>query len=67
MQRWLKFVKYLPSFGWHPYVYTPENPSVELRDETLLKDVPDEAEVIRLPIWEPRRLADKISSLTGKK
>ena len=66
VQRWLKFVKYLPSFGWHPYVYTPENPSVEIRDESLLKDVPPEAEVLRLPIWEPYSLFRKVSGLFGK-
>lgn len=67
VQRWLKFVKYLPSFGWQPYVFTPENPSVEIRDESLLKDIPPEAEVIRLPIWEPYGLFRKASSLAGKK
>ncbi|HWA34482.1 MAG TPA: hypothetical protein VG737_10155, partial [Cyclobacteriaceae bacterium] len=36
VQRWLKFVKYLPEFGWTPHVYTPENPSFEIRDDTLL-------------------------------
>lgn len=53
VQRWLKFVKYLPQFGWEPYVFTPENPAFDIRDESLLNDVPDEAEVIRFPIWEP--------------
>lgn len=67
VQRWLKFVKYLPSFGWHPYVYTPENPSVEIRDDSLLKDVPPEAEVLRLPIWEPYSLFRKVSGLFGGK
>ncbi len=67
VQRWLKFVKYLPTFGWQPYVFTPENPSVEIRDESLLKDIPPEAEVIRLPIWEPYGLFRKASSLAGGK
>src|SRR6185436_12694747 len=53
VQRWLKFVKYLPSFGVMPYVFTPENPSFGLKDASLLKDVPPEAEVIHFPIWEP--------------
>lgn len=61
VQRWLKFVKYLPQFGVHPIVFTPENPSFELRDESLLKDVPPEAEVIHFPIWEPYGLGKKIS------
>ncbi|MBY0432886.1 MAG: glycosyl transferase, partial [Cyclobacteriaceae bacterium] len=67
VQRWLKFVKYLPSFGWQPFVFTPENPSFELRDDSLMKDVPVEAEVIRLPIWEPYQLFKKVASLSGKK
>ena len=28
VQRWLKFVKYLPTLGWQPYVFTPENRSI---------------------------------------
>jgi hypothetical protein len=27
VQRWLKFVKYLPDFGVQPIVYIPENPN----------------------------------------
>lgn len=64
VQRWLKFVKYLPSFGYQPFVYTPENPFVEIQDGSLLKNVPAEAEVIKLPIWEPYQLFQKFS---GKK
>ena len=64
VQRWLKFVKYLPSFGWKPYVFTPENPSFETKDESLVKDIPPEAVVIRFPIWEPYSLFNKLS---GKK
>ena len=26
VQRWVKFAKYLPSEGWQPVIYTPENP-----------------------------------------
>jgi len=62
VQRWLKFVKYLPSFGWQPYVFTPENPSFDIHDESLLKDIPVEAEVIKLPIWEPYRIFNWLSS-----
>ena len=67
VQRWLKFVKYLPQFGWQPYVFTPENPSFSIRDESLLKDIPVEAEVIRFPIWEPYEAFFKMSSVLGKK
>ncbi|MFZ6012505.1 MAG: glycosyltransferase [Bacteroidota bacterium] len=67
VQRWLKFVKYLPQFGWKPYVFTPENPSFAIRDESLLKDVPPEAEIVRFPIWEPYSFFLSISRLMGRK
>jgi glycosyltransferase involved in cell wall biosynthesis len=67
VQRWLKFVKYLPQFGWKPHVFTPENPSFAIRDESLLKDIPAEAEVIRFPIWEPYDIFFKISGIFGKR
>jgi glycosyltransferase involved in cell wall biosynthesis len=67
VQRWLKFVKYLPSFGWKPFVFTPENPSFAVRDDSLVNDVPSEATVIRYPIWEPYDAFIKLSSLIEKK
>jgi glycosyltransferase involved in cell wall biosynthesis len=67
VQRWLKFVKYLPSTGVKPYVFTPENPSFAIQDESLLQDVPGEATVIRFPIWEPYELFFKLSGAFGKK
>jgi len=67
VQRWLKFVKYLPQTGWKPYVFTPENPSFALRDASLAKDVPAEAEVIRFPIWEPYEAFFKLSGLLGSR
>jgi hypothetical protein len=67
VQRWLKFVKYLPQYGWTPYVFTPENPAFDIKDESLLKDIPMEAEVIKLPIWEPYQVFQKLSKIfTGK-
>ncbi len=67
VQRWLKFVKYLPGFGWQPYVFTPENPSFAIKDESLLADVPPSAEVLKLPIWEPYDVFTRLSKLTGNK
>jgi glycosyltransferase involved in cell wall biosynthesis len=67
VQRWLKFVKYLPTFGWTPFIVTPEAPSVEIVDPSLRKDIPKEAVEIRLPIWEPTGLFLKISGWMGKK
>ena len=56
VQRWLKFAKYLPEAGWEPVIFTPENPDFDLQDETLLKDISSDLEVIRFPIWEPYQL-----------
>ena len=59
VQRWLKFVKYLPDFGWEPTVFIPENPSYPIVDETLQKDVPKNLKKIKTKIWEPYQLAEK--------
>ena len=60
VQRWLKFTKYLPKYNWQPIVYTPENPYFEVQDEALLNDIPEEAEIYKIPIWEPYALKDKL-------
>ena len=67
VQRWLKFVKYLPQLGWEPYVFTPENPSFTVHDPSLQKDIPQSVEVVKLPIWEPYDLFFSFSKLFGKK
>ena len=60
VQRWLKFVKYLPKNNWKPIIYTPENPYFEIKDEKLLSNVPVEAEIWKTEIWEPYALKDKL-------
>lgn len=66
VQRWLKFAKYLPDFGWKPIIYTPENPSYPLLDETLMKDVPENIDIVRTKIWEPYQLAEKLNKNNKK-
>jgi glycosyltransferase involved in cell wall biosynthesis len=53
VQRWLKFVKYLPQFGYVPHVYTVENGEYPVIDYSLEKDIPKEAIIIKKPIIEP--------------
>ncbi len=53
VQRWLKFVKYLPQFGIEPVVYTVKDPHYAITDETLLDEIPENLEVIRESIFEP--------------
>ena len=47
VQRWLKFVKYLPGLDWMPTIITTENGDYPAIDESLLKDVPSIIKVIR--------------------
>jgi glycosyltransferase involved in cell wall biosynthesis len=66
VQRWLKFVKYLPEFGWNPIVFIPENPSYTILDESLARDVPPSAEILKFPIWEPYQRFHSFSKLIDK-
>jgi len=63
VQRWLKFVKYFRDFDIEPIVYTVQNPSYPIIDESLINDVPENIEILKHPIWEPNSLL----SLFGKK
>lgn len=58
VQRWLKFVKYLPDFGWKPTVFIPENPSYPIVDDTLEKNVSKDLKIIKTKIWEPYQIAE---------
>jgi hypothetical protein len=53
VQRWLKFLTYLPEYDISPILYIPENPHYPIIDKTLLKEVPDNLKIYRLPISEP--------------
>ncbi|WP_282135834.1 glycosyltransferase family 4 protein [Seonamhaeicola maritimus] len=66
VQRWLKFVKYLPQFDVEPIVFIPENPNYALRDESLVDEVSDETKILRLPIKEPYKLARFLSRKKSK-
>jgi len=67
VQRWLKFVKYLPEFDVEPIVYIPENPSYPLLDEKLLSDVSDKTIILKNKIFEPYVLASFLSKNKTKK
>lgn len=66
VQRWLKFVKYLPDFNIEPIVYIPENPRYPLRDNSLNSEVSSALTIIKQPINEPYKLADLFSKKTSK-
>ena len=67
VQRWLKFVKYLPDFGIQPIVYIPQNPTYPIVDEGLVDEISDKAILIKRPIFEPYALASVFSKNKTKK
>ena len=67
VQRWLKFVKYLPEFGIEPIVYCPENPNYPIIDESLVDEVSNDITILKQPINEPYGLANFFSKGSAKK
>ena len=63
VQRWLKFVKYLPAFGVQPVVLTvdPTYASYAQTDESLQKEVAPEVEVHRTRSFELYQLYSRLS------
>ncbi len=47
VQRSVKFVKHLRTFGYEPVVFTREVGNMPLKDETLLKDIPEGVKIYR--------------------
>jgi glycosyltransferase involved in cell wall biosynthesis len=47
VQRWLKFSKYLPEYGWQPVILTvdPEYAAYPVTDDSLLKNLSPEIEI----------------------
>ncbi|MFH2142151.1 MAG: glycosyltransferase family 4 protein [Bacteroidota bacterium] len=66
VQRWLKFVKYLPEFGFEPIVITvdPNKAGYAVLDKSLEKEISADIEVYRTNAKDNFKLYKKI---TGKK
>ena len=60
VQRWLKFAKYLGEFGIIPVIARPINPNYPTIDSALNQDIPDDLEVLALPIFEPARIMNQL-------
>ena len=67
VQRWLKFVKYLPEFNIQPIVYIPENPTYPIVDNGLQSEVSDKAIILKNKIFEPYGLASFFGKNKTKK
>ena len=66
VQRWLKFVKYLPEFNIDPVVFIPENPNYPVIDESLTSEVSKDVTIIKHPIKEPYKWAGFFSNTSSK-
>ena len=67
VQRWLKFVKYLPDFNIQPIVYIPENPTYPIIDNDLISEISKKAIIIKHKIFEPYQVASFFSKNKIKK
>lgn len=67
VQRWLKFVKYLPEYNIQPIVYVPENPSYPIYDKSLASQISKDLTVLKLPIKEPYKMAQLFSKKSANK
>lgn len=63
VQRTLKFSRYLPLFGWEPVILTVSNPDSSVWDYSLIKEVPNEIRVFRVPSFEFSRWEKRFFSL----
>lgn len=61
VQRWLKFVKYLPQFGIEPILFVPDNAHYPIQDSEFEREVSEQLQVIRFPIKEPYKWAKLFS------
>ena len=67
VQRWLKFVNYLPEFNIQPIVYIPENPTYPIIDKGLESEVSEKAIILKNKITEPYGFASFFGKNKTKK
>lgn len=67
VQRWLKFVKYLPSFGILPVVYIPKNPTYPIIDKKIETEISNDVVILKNRIFEPYQIASYFSKKDAKK
>lgn len=63
VQRVLKFVKYLPEFGWKPIVLTAAPKKYYAYDDTLLEDIDNE----KIIVYRTGKLPDNTSELKPRR
>ncbi len=65
VQRVLKFVKYLPAFGWEPIILTVENGEYPAIDESLISEIPPNLKIYKTNSFEPFNIYKNITGQKG--
>ncbi|HIO68379.1 MAG TPA: glycosyl transferase family 1 [Flavobacteriales bacterium] len=65
VQRFLKFCKYLPEFGWEPVVLTVEAGSYSSKDASLDEDIVSGLSVYKTKTFEPFTIYNKLRGSKG--
>jgi glycosyltransferase involved in cell wall biosynthesis len=66
VQRFLKFSKFLPEFGWEPIIITVNDGSYPYYDESLVKEIAPSLRVYRTKTFEPFELYNLLRGKKGK-
>jgi glycosyltransferase involved in cell wall biosynthesis len=67
VQRTLKYVTYLPRWGWQPVVVAPGDPAFPVRDVSLVASLAPDLEVHRTASMEPGRLPTAAARLLSRR
>ncbi len=66
VQRFVKFCKYLPSFGWDPIILTVKEGSYPSIDQSLEDNIPEDLPVYRTKTFEPFQVYNRLRGEKGK-
>jgi len=66
VQRILKYVKYLPEYGWDPVVLTVKPITYSVYDSTLLETISDSTKIVRTESLDPLRLTKRLTKARAK-
>jgi glycosyltransferase involved in cell wall biosynthesis len=67
VQRVTKFAKYLPEFGWKPYVLTIKDVEYIAKDASLLRELPHQTRIVRSGSFDPLRMLFLLKNISGRK
>ncbi|MCW3126988.1 MAG: PEP-CTERM/exosortase A-associated glycosyltransferase, family [Bacteroidetes bacterium] len=66
VQRFMKFAKYLPQYGWEPIIITVKSGSYPFADESLVKELAPDLRVYHTDTFEPFELYNLLRGKKGK-